>query len=218
MRKPPALLALVLGATLGACASDPDPSTVVFQIEPASYDSVFNAARETLIDARFPIERVDARAGVLTTGSKPSAGLATPWDTEQGTLTQELEDFLNTTSRSVRITFEPLAERLAPDPPGRSAAADPEPAPDMTAQTDPIVVEVRVALERTRRPGWRPEPSGIGLTTSTLDPELARRGMTPTYTEPVGQDGRLARRLADQIRRRAGVAEPDPDAAPEASG
>lgn len=196
-------------ALLGACASDPDASAAVFQIEPASYDAVFNAARETLIDARFPMERIDARAGVLTTGSKPSAGLATPWDTEQTTLRQELEDFLNTTSRSVRITFEPLAERLAPDPPGRAAPAAPEPAPDMRIQNDPIVVEVRVALERTRRPGWRPEPSGVGLSTTSFNPDDARRAMTPRYTEPVGQDGLLARRLADQIRQRAGVAEAD---------
>ena len=43
--------------------------------------------------------------------------------------------------------------------------------------------------ERTRQPGWRPEPSGVGLSTTTLNPDYARRGMTPSYTEPVGQDG-----------------------------
>ena len=199
-------------ALLGACAGNPDASTAVFQIEPASYDAVFNAARETLIDCRFPVERIDSRAGVLTTGSKATAGLATPWDDEQTALAQELEDLLNTTSRSVRITFEPLADRLAPDPPGRSAAAAPEPIPDLHGQQGPIVVEVRVALERTRRPGWRPEPSGISLSTTTLDPQYARRGMMPSYTESVGQDGLLARRIADEIRRRAEL--PAPEATP----
>src|SRR5690606_8145824 len=127
-----------------------------------------------------------------------------PWDGDQTTLTQELEDFLNTTSRSVRITFEPLAERLAGDPPAQAAPAAPEPMSDMRRVEGQVVVEVRVTLERTRRPGWRPEPSSIWLTSTTVDTDDARRRMYPSFTEPVGQDPLLAERLARQIRRRAG--------------
>src|SRR5690606_33298414 len=105
----------------------------------------------------------------------------------------------------VRITFQPLAERLAPDPPRQ---APPAPATDLRALSGPIVVEVRVALERTRRPGRRPDPSAIWLSSTTIDARDAQRRMLPAYTEPVGQDGRLARKIARQIRRRAGIDEP----------
>jgi hypothetical protein len=199
------LAILLLGA---GCAADSDVATATFEIQPGSYLRVFDAARDTLADRHFPIERVDTSAGVLTTGARPTAGLATPWDTDQTTLAQEFEDFLNTTSRSVRITFEPLAQRLAPDPAPRAAAASPEPMSDLRRAAGPIVVEVRVTLERTRRPGWRPDPSGVWLSTTTVDLRDARRRMVPAFTEPVGQDGLLARRIARQIRRRAGLEEP----------
>lgn len=201
-------LLLALGPAMGGCAADPAAATATFQISPESYARVFDAARETLVARRFPVERVDAARGVLTTGSRSTAGLATWWDTDQTTFRQEFEDFLNTTSRSVRITFEPLAERLAPDPAPRSAAAPPAPDGDLRQTDGPIIVEVRVALERTRRPGWRPEPSGIWLSSTTVDLDDARRGMYPRFTEPVGQDGLLAGRIARQIRRRAGLEEP----------
>lgn len=214
------LILLMLAAWLGGagCAADPGAATATFEIPADRYQQTFEAARETLLDRRFPVQRVDAAAGVLTTGSRATAGLATPWDRDQTTLTQELEDFLNTTSRSVRITFEPLAERLAADPPARSAPASPEATGDMRRAEGRVVVEVRVTLERTRRPGWRPEPSSIWLSSTAVDQEDARRRMYPSFTEPVGQDPLLAERLARQIRRRAGLDEParaeDPPPAP----
>ena len=203
-----ALIVLAIPLASAGCAADPDVATATFEIRPESYLRVFHAAREALAERHFPIERVDASAGVLTTASRPTAGLATPWDTDQSTLAQELEDFLNTTSRSVRITFEPLADRLAPDPAPRAAPASPEAMGDLRRAEGPIVVEVRVALERTRRPGWRPDPSGVWLNSTAIDPRDTRRGMFPSYTEAVGQDGLLARRIARQIRRRAGLKEP----------
>lgn len=201
------LILLTVCLALGGCATARHDATATFQIEAASYQRVFDAARQTLTDRHFPVQRVDAAAGVLTTGSRPTAGLATPWDTDQATLRQEVEDFLNTTSRSVRITFEPLAERLAPEAPPQAAPAA-APPPDLRLAEGPIVVEVRVALERTRRPGRRPDPSGIWLSSTTSDPRDARRGMMPAFTEPVAQDGLLAERIARQIRRRAGLDEP----------
>ncbi len=185
MRVCPVLFVLLV---LAGCGTPPK-SKGGFAVAPGRYDAAFDAARETLIERRFELERVDARAGVITTRPKPSSGLATPWDSEQTTLDQEVEDLFNRQQRLVRITFEPVAPGgIPPD--------------DLRAVPGELTARVDVVVERLHRPGWQVEPGAVRFSTYAQDPALAERGMWPTYAVPFSQDPDLAGRLAAEIERR----------------
>ena len=59
------------------------------RVEPGQYAVAFDTARDVLRDNLFTLDRVDGRAGVITTQAKRSAGLASPWDGEQSTAEQD---------------------------------------------------------------------------------------------------------------------------------
>src|SRR5690606_38676825 len=129
------------------CASG-GPTEVA--IGPGEYAAAFNAARDVLRDARFEIDRVDARAGVITTVPK-----TTTW--------RDLEDVLNRHGRRVRVSFDPAGE-----------AAEPDTIRDLlTEEPGELVMRVRVVVEREQRPGWRLESSAAHLSTRAGDPALA---------------------------------------------
>jgi hypothetical protein len=178
------LPAAMLGsAALGAgCAGMPRPPVEV-EVPPGEYAAAFDAARAALVACRFELDRVDARAGVITTQPKTTAGLATPWDIEQSSQAQEWEDLLNVQQRRVRIEFLPAGT----DEPG-----------DMTAYDGTVTARIRPVIERGQRPGQRVEPTAIGRSTlwrAPSDPALAG-----SFTTPVGEDRLLAQRLAAGIR------------------
>jgi hypothetical protein len=185
-------LAVVISCIyLMGCASAP-PHDTSLPVAENQYPAAFNAARETLLSRRFELERVDARAGVITTKPKSTSGLATPWDTEQSSLDDEFEDLLNRQQRLVRITFEPAGE----------AAAGAQPPDDLRAFGGEVTARVEVVIERLRRPGWQLEPGAVRHSAYTQDPSLASRGMWPTYAVPFSQDPALAARLAEEIEQR----------------
>lgn len=196
----PRLLACLLLALLTGCASSGNPS---LSLAPAQYPAAFEAAKDVLAAYRFDLDRVDAGEGVITTKPKATAGLVTPWDTEQSTLDDEVDDLFNQQQRRVRITFEPAQEGPA--------------APDLRTYVGPVAARVEVVVERTRRPGWRLETTSIRYSTFTQDPALVDRGMWPQYTVPIAQDPELAARLADGIRNRLGQT-PAPASPSPASG
>lgn len=97
---------LMTAMLLSGCSTPSTTSTV--DVSETAYPSAFDAARDVLRDMKFDLERIDARAGVISTMPKSTAGLATPWDREQQTAQQEVEDMLQHQQRVVRITFEPM--------------------------------------------------------------------------------------------------------------
>lgn len=179
-------------ALLPGCSSAPADAVIV--VLPGEYPAAFDASREVLSEARFALERVDAAAGVITTQPKSTAGLASPWDTEQSTLAQEWEDLANQQRRVVRITFAPEGE-TGPTPPDQAL-------PDRRTEAGPLVARVEVTLLRLRRPGWRIETESISRSTRSFDPIAAARDGGASFFEPVGQDDRLAGRLAQRIAQR----------------
>lgn len=193
---------------LGACASPRDRSTAL-EVPSGGYAPAFEAAKQVLIDARFELDRVDARSGVITTRPKETSGLATPWDTEQSSFGQELEDLLNRQYRRVRLTFEP-ATPAGPAPP----APTDEPGPDLRDHQGPITAIATVSLERLHRPGWRIETTSIRQSSTYYNPEWGIDGIWPQYTVPFAQDHRLAARLTQRIRKRMEHAEAAPATAP----
>ena len=192
--KYPAII-VVLASLLMGCASG-EPKRATFSINEGQYAQAFDAARRTLRDMRFELDRVDARHGVLSTHRKHSAGLATPWDREQSSLSQEWEDFANHQFRTVRIIFEPVGA-AKPEQPASPTA--PSPAPnDLREFVGPITGTVIVVIERRSRPHRRIDTTSIRLSTFARDP-INRGG---TFTRPIARDEHLERRLAARIQRR----------------
>lgn len=181
---------LALAAALSGCTSTGKPGPV--QVSSGSYQAAFDAAKESLRDLNFQLDRIDAAAGVITTKSKDTGGLMTPWDTEQSSAAQEWEDMLNQQSRLVRVSFLPA------DP-----AAD---TLDLRDYSGPVVANIDVVVIRTNRPNWRVQPRSVLSSRFARDPVQIDRGFGGAYDVPSTRDTRLADRLADEIRDR--MAEP----------
>lgn len=186
-------LALLLSLLAGCAGASGDAR---FDVPAGSYSRAFDATRSVLRDYRFPIERVDARAGVITTRPKATAGLATPWDAEQSTPGQEIEDLLNDQRRRVRVVFQPAD-------PGASTLSD----------DAPLIAHVEVGVYRVQNPGLRLPPGAISQGSLSVDPALRQRWVTYGMETPVARDSRLAGRIARDIERRLARApsEPGPD-------
>src|SRR5688572_21910093 len=182
------LVALAAALAVG-CAAQPVGDGGL-AVPPDRYAEVFDAARAVLRDARFDLERVDARAGVITTHPKKSIGLFSPWDGEQSTLRQEADDLFNRQRRAVRVTFETPG---GPPPAGVDLLA---------AEPAEITMRISVVVEREHQPGWRLESTSVRLNSRATDLVLAERGLTPWYTVAVAQDPAFAARLTDEVRRR----------------
>ena len=186
--------AAVIGVWLGGCAAR-GPNELA--IAPGDYPVAFEAAQEVIRDARFDIDRIDARAGVITSASRVSTGIALPWDMAGSTPGRQLEDLLNRHARRIRVTFEP-----AP-----TAEGEPAPAANLLGAPPPeLVMRVRVLVEREQRPGWRLDSTSIGLSARAADPALIQRGMHPGYTVVLREDPDLGARLAERIGERIDAA------------
>jgi len=181
-------LLLAIASLLGGCAAS-TPATI--DIPAGQYERAFDAAREQLVRARFELDRVDARAGVITTRPKTTAGLATPWDGESVTLEQKTEDLLNQQQRRVRITFEPATGATPP----RDAAMD------LRTIETPLTARVEVAIDRVRTPGWELDATAIRYSWRTQSRAITERGLWPRYDVPFSQDDAWARTLASRVAR-----------------
>jgi hypothetical protein len=209
MIRPVVSLSIVsaLLVSIGGCASA--PRDVVTTVPAANYAQTFEAAKATLRDYRFVIERVDARAGVITTQAKGTAGLITPWDKEQTTTRQELEELINQEVRTVRVEFIPLGTperdpvinaRKATLTPADQANAD---LIDLRDLGQDLQCRVVVAVDRLHRPGRLLSTKTIRGTRNYEDPDLNQRGIAPLSAESLGRDENLEKRLTAEIQKRA---------------
>lgn len=183
---------------LAGCSASGPPR---FGVAPGadSYAVAFDAAREVLRARFYQLERVDAQAGVITTAPKPTAGLATPWDPDQSSPGQEVEELFNQRTRTVRITFE----RSAPD--GEAAAA-PGAGPTEfvldAAGVAPLVGRVQVTIWQRQVTHLRLNARSVNLTSQTADPVLVGQGVGARFDVPIERDDRLASRIAREIEAR----------------
>ncbi len=195
------LIALFAAALLlGGCASE-QSGTASFRIPSAEYPLYFEAAREVLRDNHFTPERVDARAGLLSTAPVSSAGWATPWIDHAGSFSQSTNDLIQRNRRIATIRFSPVTDAT-----NRATALDPVSA-DLRRFEGTIEVSVSVVIEQVYRPGRRLSPTSIRLATYTDDPRDERFGPEQLVTRIVGNDPDLAARLADLLARNAGFSE-----------
>lgn len=195
-------LSLALAASIalgvGACASNPDANAAAsadsadasadlapkLTIPAGQYAAAFDAAKKSLRDRGFLLERVDAQAGVITTQPKDTAGLATPWDREQSGIDQEFDDLFHRQQRVVRVEFTPASSGAASD--------------DLRSFPGDIDARVQVAVLRAYQPGRRINTGNITSSTYTIDPKLEAQGLN-YYSVAQKQDSRLAQRVLDAI-------------------
>jgi hypothetical protein len=219
-----ALVVACLSGCLGlvGCSSVPDHEGR-FAIAPADYERAVDISREVLNDYGLTVERVDAAGGVVSTQPKRTAGLATPWDSEQSTLRQEWEDLVNRQSREVRVVFEPASTAAPIESAQMSDPAEPADttptAPTTTATTLPanfdpsrtdlrdaasagvtMVGRVEAVVFRQHRAHRRLQSEVIYLSSYTTDPLMQRRHGT-TYQVARERDTALEKRIAAAIER-----------------
>jgi hypothetical protein len=204
MKRALRLLCLLPLATLAACSAPPRPVSGII-IPAGKYTQAFDAARDAVRELRFDLERVDARQGVLTTRAKATNGLATPWDVEQSTTEQELEDLVNQQSRKVRVVFTARAAQpsgaAASDDLGDLPPLQDAPLPqDLLSHPGTVTMRVVVTRSRTQRPGWRLSTNSVRSSSFSIDPA---RGETPEdaeYESSAGEDRDLATRVLESVR------------------
>jgi len=193
------LIALPMVAlALTGCRSADGPTSVA--LEPGQYARAFDETKDILASRQFTLERVDARAGVITTRPKATAGLATPWDTEQSSLAQEFEDVMNQQERRVRVTFVRAAEQDS-DSVGGLETSRPS---DLRLESGSLEARFEVTLLRVSVPGTRVESSVIRMSSRTRDPELTSRGVGGRDRIAIATDEALAARLAQALQDRLG--------------
>jgi len=191
------MIAPLLGATLGGCQASA-PGSTSLRIAPGAYTATFQAFKDELRADGFELDRIDARAGVITTRPHFSAGLATPWIGDESTIEQEFEGLLNRQQRRVVVKFTPIgngAESEAED-----LAIDLR---DSVARDRDIRAQVVVHVERIHRVGLRPSSASVRLSS------VARHGQDHDPDEPlwtttvVEQDDLLAARIIRGVTDRA---------------
>lgn len=193
------LVTVSLLAFLGGCAKNKDAgdtaqgeaqtqdnAVAVVHLSAGQYAQGFNAARDVIRDMGFIMDRVDAQAGVMTTQPKSSAGLATPWDREQSSMGQEVEDALHRNRRVVRIECA--------TPGSEESFGDIR----TLSQDKPVEMTIAVPVYRWQVSGWRLNSHSVLASSYAYDPQLAERGMT-SYGVAIKQDSLLAQRIAQKI-------------------
>ncbi|MBN8596854.1 MAG: hypothetical protein J0L78_04180 [Planctomycetes bacterium] len=198
------LLSIGAAALVGCATHSPD-----VPVPAAEYADAFTAARDVLHSYRFTLDRVDARAGVLTTHPSQSAGFFTPWSRNESTLGQEWEDTIHDQQRRVEIVFSPaIAESTGPDLRTDQAR---EHASDLLEQPRDTTARVAVFIERIYQFGWRPNTKSTVLMSLTED---TQPGAPSRVVVDISEDPALAGRIASEIQsllaKRAGRREPSP--------
>lgn len=166
------------------------------------YDDAFTAAIEALEERRLPVDRVDARAGVITSAAIDSPGLAGAGDGTQTTTRNLIQDTAHRHVRTVRIEFTTPErdEATAPEPPRSSIAASPAML-DLRDQEGPLVARVVVTVERVAYPGRRLETESVRGSSVSRDVVLQSRGVGGITRIPIRRDSALEQRLAERVRR-----------------
>jgi len=179
---------LMLGAlALGGCRVS-GPTTV--DVGAGRYAEAFEDAQDVLRAQGFELERVDARAGVITTRPLASSGLWTPWQTVERRVRDEAEATFHRERRRAEVRF--LGPEQSP--------------PTVDA---PVRADVDVRVERVYHPGVRASAASVRLR------HVAEHADRPASADEEGvfavdhsADRALASELARRLAERLGVARP----------
>jgi len=156
-------------------------------VEASRYGEAFRVVEDTLREHGFELERVDARAGIITTRPQNSSGFFTPWVTSERRLRDETAASLHRQRRVVEVRF------LGGEGDRRSSEA-------------PVVVDVSSRVERVYQPGVRTPTASVRLRHVSSDP--TKRGGEDIFAVDQGADRALAADLNRRIAVKLGFPEP----------
>jgi len=199
MRTTTGMLTLVLvflGGVMGGCRVS-GPTTA--ELPAGRYGEAFEVVKDELRAQGYELERVDARAGVITTRPRASSGFWTPWVTDERRLRDELESSVHRQRRVVEVRF--LAEGEG----------------DVRRAGGPLTLDVRVRVERVYQPGVRTPAASVRLRHVSADPGFGDADMPleqggygggkrgAIFAVDQGADRALAADLAARLRRALGL-------------
>jgi hypothetical protein len=192
------LIAGIALALLAGCAATP-PAIDHLTVAPGGYPSAFEAAKDTLRDFEFELDRVDAREGVITTAPRAWSGAATPWLPYTSAPRDAIEGLGQFEQRTARVEF---------------TSDDPAPASgDLRDYPGEVRARVSVAVERLYRPGRRVDATSIRLAGFTADPRETPSGPPPAFAVEHREDPALAARIQKAIDRALSTGAPSSEPA-----
>ena len=175
MRSAPLRLVLAAcAAALAACSGAPVYDGARHTIGPvdAGRARIVDAVRDTLVDAGYRIDRVDAARGVVTTAYRTAIGSPTPVGGARWAR-RAVADTLNQHEHGVRVEID----------------AD-------------NAIAVEVLVRRVGRPAWRIETESPALSSHARVLDPSGDSTPPTVTSFIGHDGELASWIGRRIERR----------------
>jgi len=188
-----ALFLVAFGLAAAGCRVS-GPTTVGVSSE--RYGAAFGVVKDELRSQGFELERVDARAGVITTRPRASSGFWTPWVTYERRLRDEVESSLHRQRRVVEVRFAPA---------GGGEAAGELGGADVREVVGDLTLGVRVRVERVYQPGVRTPAASVRLrhvsADTTLSSRVARDDAGAIFAVDQGADRALAADLAARLRR-----------------
>lgn len=189
----------LLASVLSGCATIPASPDV--GIPAGQYAAAFQAAKDAVRDYQFELDRVDAEGGVITTHTRGSSGLATPWLPHTDSGGGAWRGLVQRERRRVEVVFWPAGAEPACDGTSgaHSSAVALRPPLDQGAA---MTARVSVFVERVYRPGRRVDATSVRLSSFASDPELKELGLEPAFAVVDRPDPSLQSRIAGDIARR----------------
>lgn len=136
---------------VGGCSTHMQSGIV--QISAPRYREAFDAVKQTAHDYHFPLAFIDPRQGIVETETQPAGSILEPWEVDEPSVAQSLENTLMHQRRRVRFEFWPIS----PDSAQTAAAPDvlslSSPSVDLTQTNSPLEIRVFVYMERSDMPG-----------------------------------------------------------------
>jgi hypothetical protein len=174
---------------LGGCALQrpvPPPSHVTVRtIEPGHYTEAFNAVRDAFRAYGFTLDRVDGRAGVITTQPAPSS---------------ELRPVLAGVRDAARRGGEGLMHRHRRVAEARFVVPDSGGEEDLTQWDGALSLRVRVSVERLHRFNTNIEPVSIRLSSVSGRSEQGKQDASIVVSY-LRDDEKMASLLLERISR-----------------
>jgi len=162
------------------------------RIAAGAFADAFGAAKDALRSFGLTLDRIDSRAGVLTTLPTTSAGLATPWSRLDGTFRTAFRRTFRSERLVVRVRFTPTG----------GVRNDVEDAHRFDAGA---ILSVEALISPAARPGLRVDPLSPRLASVTRGSEAPARETggfdAALFAEGIAErDDELAGRITSAVR------------------
>ena len=220
------LILLLLPCLAAGCSRKIVTADNPARLDADLYKTYFDTTIAVLRDNGYVIDRNDYRFGTITTLGQGSPTVLEVWNPQNTTAHQAVESTLADEQRRVNVTFakhegrgdatekgSPVsteADGSLPLPPGEGRDNEASSIADSASRQGRYAIEIEVILERRQTPTRRVNGSArrnVFTSLSAVPRDLADKGVTGNYWQPIGRDGYLEARLMKQITDRVAEAE-----------